>query len=145
MPSFRRRVDVRIDCMSLNESNWPSLTTNTRLWNGWRAFVRQNSSPWMLPRLYRDGLTSAQSNEDCTFVLRARSRFTSGKWWHPFSSSHGETPTSKRTDFLEITFRARTTLERDVWVRVLSAEIEKVVRAHPQREDCLRHFGRIPS
>lgn len=98
-----------------------------------------------LPRLYRDGLTSAQSNEDCTFVLRARSRFTSGKWWHPFSSSHGETPTCKRTDFLEITFRARTTLERDVWVRVLSAEIEKVVRAHPQREDCLRHFGRIPS
>ena len=93
-----------------------------------------------LPRLYRDGLTSSESHEECSFVLRVRSVPDPNPPKH--LSGHSATPLARR-DSTEYTFRARTVLERDLWVRHISTEIEKTMRSQPERESLLRHFGRV--
>lgn len=93
-----------------------------------------------LPRLYRDGLTSSESHEECSFVLRVR---RVPDIVPPKHLSGHKTPLPKPRDHTEITFRARTVLERDLWVRHITVEMEKIVRANPDREKHAHHFGRV--
>lgn len=93
-----------------------------------------------LPRLYRDGLTSSESHEECSFVLHVRRKPDSAS---PTHLSGHTAPSMARRDYTEFMFRARTVLERDIWVRQICIEIENIVRADPKREESLRQFGHI--
>lgn len=93
-----------------------------------------------LPRLYRDGLTSSESHEECSFVLHVRRKPDSAL---PAHLSGHTAPSLAPRGYTEFMFRARTVLERDIWVRQICMEIEKMVRADPKREESLRQFGRI--
>lgn len=93
-----------------------------------------------LPRLYRDGLTSSESHEECSFVLHVRRKPDSAL---PTHLSGHTAPSIAPRDYTEYMFRARTVLERDIWVRQICIEIEKIVRADPKREESIRRFGRI--
>lgn len=95
-----------------------------------------------LPRFFHGGLCSAESSDECTFVLRIRVGWDPGRLRR---SKHEvlQVPYLSGRESSEITFRARTQLERDLWVRMIGHEIEKVVRSDPARDSTLCQFGRI--
>ncbi|WFD25084.1 hypothetical protein MNAN1_000047 [Malassezia nana] len=95
-----------------------------------------------LPRLFQGGFYSAESSDDCTFVVRVRVGWDPGHW-HRSKSDTMQVPYLSGRESSEISFRARTRLERDLWVRMIGHEIEKVVRSDPTRDKDLCHFGRI--
>jgi len=95
-----------------------------------------------LPRFFHGGLCSAESSDECTFVLRVRGGWDPARLRRPKIEAI-QTPYLTRRESSEITFRARTQLERDLWVRMIGHEIEKVVRSDPARDSNLCQFGRI--
>lgn len=95
-----------------------------------------------LPRFFHGGLCSAESSDECTFVVRIRSGWDPGRLRRS-KYENVQVPYLSGRESSEITFRARTRLERDVWVRMISHEIEKVVRSDPSRDSNLCRFGRI--
>lgn len=95
-----------------------------------------------LPRLFQGGFYSAESSDDCTFVVRVRVGWDPGRW-HRSKYDTMQMPYLSGRESSEISFRARTRLERDLWVRMIGHEIEKVVRSDPARDRDLCQFGRI--
>lgn len=89
-----------------------------------------------LPRVYRDGLLSVDEDEDCTFVLRYRSAVIDTP------QSAATLPTLGDKAHKHLVLRARCKLERDIWVRAITLEIERIVREDAVREGQLRNAGK---
>ncbi|PKI83044.1 hypothetical protein MVES_002768 [Malassezia vespertilionis] len=105
-----------------------------------------------IPRLFKDGLGSIDKDDDCTFVLRVRMghdslsahqnvyRLARGKSvdadaeFIPSLSDHG---------YGQLIFRAKTTIERDLWVRAIALEIESLARSEIDRDVTIRKRGNI--
>ncbi|KAJ1025908.1 hypothetical protein NDA16_002534 [Ustilago loliicola] len=115
-----------------------------------------------VPRVYADGLFSVDDDEDCTFVIRYRPERVNTPADPSVSSlatKEGKaTAHGKSTDTAEsvasvpaledkthkyIAMRARCKTERDVWVRCIAYEIEKIVRDDVEREKKLKNTGRV--
>ena len=43
----------------------------------------------------------------------------------------------------ELVFCTRTVIERDVWIRAITLEIERLSRREAAREECIRNRGRV--
>lgn len=128
---------------------WAGGATNQRPSARQRARTKETMSN--VPRLFSDGLTSYDADEDCTFILRARTgadtlsanqaayRFR----WKTSVHSADFLPGLADKVYNELLFRARTVVERDLWVRALGLEIEALVRSEPERETRVRERGEI--
>lgn len=122
-----------------------------------------------VPRVYADGLFSVDDDEDCTFVIRYRPERVNTPADPSVSSLHGkdgpkgrqggtETAAKKIGDGQDascsvprlddkvhkyIAMRARSKVERDLWVRCITYEIEKIVRDDVEREKKLKNTGKV--
>ncbi|SPO24017.1 uncharacterized protein UTRI_03442_B [Ustilago trichophora] len=113
-----------------------------------------------VPRVYADGLFSVDDDEDCTFVIRYRPERVNTPADPNVASlsptmengkAKGETTveTAYSVPKLEdkthkyIAMRARSKTERDVWVRCITYEIEKIVRDDVEREKKLKNTGKV--
>ena len=117
-----------------------------------------------LPRVYRDGLQSFDDEEDCTFVIRYRPQRVNvaadpvavkspdgrvslkAKWGGGAVASNNVStlpPLGERTT-KDLVLRARSRADRDLWVRALKIEIERLGKDDPEREDGLRSKGEVP-
>lgn len=115
-----------------------------------------------VPRVYADGLFSVDDDEDCTFVIRYRPERVNTPAdpnVASLTSKEGKgAAQSRSTDTAEsvasvpaledkthkyIAMRARCKTERDVWVRCITYEIEKIVRDDVEREKKLKNIGRV--
>ncbi|WFD29835.1 hypothetical protein MSPP1_000848 [Malassezia sp. CBS 17886] len=103
-------------------------------------------------RLYRDGLSSSDKEDDCTFVLRVRTGYDAlSAQQNAFRLRHGLAqhqdadiiPGLSDKTYGEIIFRARSMVERDIWIRAISLEIEEITRAESDREQKVRERGRV--
>ncbi len=116
-----------------------------------------------VPRVYADGLFSVDDDEDCTFVIRyrpervntpadpgvaslAKKGGKTGARRTATSTDKAETsgvaygvPTLEDKTHKYIAMRARSKTERDLWVRCISYEIEKIVREDVEREKKLKN------
>ena len=119
-----------------------------------------------MARVYRDGLQSFDDEEDCTFVIRYRpQRVNTAADPTPQRSQSGEvflkaasgakTPTGTSAYMLNLpplddatyrtlVLRARSRLERDLWVKGISTEIERLCLDDAEREEALRNRGLVP-
>uniref|UniRef100_V5GTH0 Uncharacterized protein n=1 Tax=Kalmanozyma brasiliensis (strain GHG001) TaxID=1365824 RepID=V5GTH0_KALBG len=118
-----------------------------------------------VPRVYADGLFSIDDDEDCTFVIRYRPERVNVPADPAVSTSLNEKKTgiaagSKGKEKAEsrdtacslprlddkthkyIAMRARCKTERDLWVRCITYEIEKIVRDDVEREKKLKNLGK---
>ncbi len=110
-----------------------------------------------LPRIYRDGLRTFDSDEDCTFVIRYRpQRFNTPA--DPVLSHDEEgnvllksasAPSNSGVPLQDprakhIILRARSKMERDLWVRAIMLEIARIDRDDFEREERLRTHGQVP-
>lgn len=110
-----------------------------------------------LPRVYGDGLLSVDDDEDCTFVIRyrpqrvnqaadpkvtigGRESFIEQGTTTPASTS--SIPTLGDKTYNQLVLRSRSKLERDLWVRAINIEIERLNREDFQREDKIRETGK---
>lgn len=113
-----------------------------------------------VPRVYADGLFSVDDDEDCTFVIRYRpervntpadpgvkSVARKGTTAEMDKSEASETaysvPTLEDKTHKFIAMRARSKVERDLWVRCIAYEIEKIVRDDVEREKKLKNTGKV--
>lgn len=121
-----------------------------------------------VPRVYADGMFSVDDDEDCTFVIRYRPERVNipadPSVCCPASKGSKSEPrgltttTADRLNAKEaascvptlddkthkfIAMRARSKIERDLWVRCVTYEIEKIVREDVERERKLKNTGRI--
>lgn len=129
-----------------------------------------NSSRHLLPRVYPDGLLSVDGDMDCTFVIRYRPQRVnqpaeplvlvnpagdnvSHAQTEAISNSIEQTteganpsavPALGDKTHMNLVLRARCKLERDLWVRAISIEIERLVREDREREERLRNVGETP-
>ncbi|KAI0029172.1 hypothetical protein K488DRAFT_57005, partial [Vararia minispora EC-137] len=87
-------------------------------------------------RRYRDGLENNDREEDTLFIVIY--------YPHTFRAdmdmNHAPVPTLGTTRSM-LVCRARSRVERDLWCWALNTEIEKVARAHKDREEALRTTG----
>ncbi|WFD36857.1 hypothetical protein MCUN1_003747 [Malassezia cuniculi] len=115
-----------------------------------RRGSRTNAAKTM-PRLYSHGLYSSDSQDDCTFVVRVRLGYDSlSARQNAFRLRHSR---SKREEDLipgladkahgELVFRTRTSVERDIWIRSIMFEIERLGRREAAREECVRNRGHV--
>jgi len=100
------------------------------------------------PKVYHDGLQSADGAEDTTFCIRLP--VTLSNWsqrkayqWEA-EGDHVDVPSLSKKAPALLFFRARSALERDRWVWAINAEMERMVRSHVPQEEALRNFGKIP-
>lgn len=110
-----------------------------------------NGERHKLPRVYRDGLLSIDEDEDCTFVVRYRPQRVNKAGDPSLSTttpSNDQTyqpiPNLKGKTHKFLVLRARSKMERDLWVRAISLEMERSVREDKEREDSLRNLGQVP-
>ncbi|PWY98942.1 hypothetical protein BCV70DRAFT_163637 [Testicularia cyperi] len=121
-----------------------------------------------IPRVYADGLFSVDEDEDCTFVIRYRPERVNtpaDPTVPTTTTSATATAATTATDniakesatstpgtsvpWLEdkthkyIAMRARSKMERDLWVRCIAYEIERIVRDDVEREARLKNLGRV--
>ncbi|KDN48526.1 hypothetical protein K437DRAFT_273414 [Tilletiaria anomala UBC 951] len=117
-----------------------------------------------LPRVYQDGLQSVDDEEDCTFVIRYRPqcvnatpdpipyKTSKGQVGLRVSSSTGSAappdiaalPSLNDGTISHIVLRARSQMERDLWVKAISWEIERLCKDDGPREYKLRNKGITP-
>ncbi|GAC71449.1 hypothetical protein PANT_3c00032 [Moesziomyces antarcticus T-34] len=104
-----------------------------------------------VPRVYADGMFSVDDDEDCTFVIRYRPERVNTPA-DPGVASAGKgsaereeagTPALDDKTHKYVAMRARSRMERDVWVRCIAYEIERIVRADAEREARLRNAGSV--
>ncbi|CBQ69376.1 conserved hypothetical protein [Sporisorium reilianum SRZ2] len=123
-----------------------------------------------VPRVYADGLFSVDDDEDCTFVIRYRpervntpanpsvtslhgkdakakargkAAGTSAKDKKEAQQAAGSVPRLDDKTHKYIAMRARSKVERDLWVRCITFEIEKIVRDDVERETKLKNTGKV--
>jgi len=128
-----------------------------------------SSTRHTLPRIYADGLLSTDEDEECTFVVRYRPQRVN-RSLNPHlhneqdAFSHGDgdddqtngnengitqkanasITTLRDSTVNVIAMRARSRLERDLWVWAINAERERVVRDDVARENQIRQHGQTP-
>lgn len=117
-----------------------------------RADPHRSKAETQYPRLYRDGLHTADAREDCTFMLRIRKGFDAlSAQQNKFRlRPHKKDPgvemipglSDKAYGFIQ--FRARTMMERDLWVRAITHEMERMSRIELAREQRVRERGKVP-
>ncbi|WFD00662.1 hypothetical protein MYAM1_003413 [Malassezia yamatoensis] len=105
-----------------------------------------------LPRLYSDGLTTYDDDDDCLFALRIRAgndafsaqqnRFRL-QTRRPLDTGEYIPGLADKT-CSEILFRAKSVVDRDAWVRAIEVEIENLARTEPERETLVRERGYVP-
>ncbi|SNX86466.1 uncharacterized protein MEPE_05175 [Melanopsichium pennsylvanicum] len=114
-----------------------------------------------VPRVYADGLFSVDDDEDCTFVIRYRPERVNAPADPNVASLSRQKEKPKAKAEVEdtaynvpklddkthkyIAMRARSQMERDLWVRCIKYEIEKIVRDDVEREKKLKNTGRVDS
>ncbi|TKY85544.1 hypothetical protein EX895_005706 [Sporisorium graminicola] len=124
-----------------------------------------------VPRVYADGLFSIDDDEDCTFVIRYRPERVNTPANPSVTSLHGKdakahargagaagtsakdtkeapdaacsVPRLDDKTHKYIAMRARSKVERDLWVRCITYEIEKIVRDDVEREKKLKNTGKV--
>ncbi|KAJ9474366.1 Sporulation-specific protein 71 [Pseudozyma hubeiensis] len=122
-----------------------------------------------VPRVYADGMFSVDDDEDCTFVIRYRPERVNTPADPSVASLHGkdgrrsgrgaarggakETADAQDASWSVprlddkahkcIAMRARSKVERDLWVRCITYEIEKIVRDDVEREKKLKNTGKV--
>ena len=105
----------------------------------------------LLPRLYPDGFTSYDDDEDCLFALRIRTgndalsaQQNLFRLRHRRPLDTGEyIPGLAEKTYGEILFRARSVVDRDLWIRAIEVEIEHLARTEREREAVVRDRGEI--
>ncbi|KAI3629200.1 hypothetical protein CBS9595_000272 [Malassezia furfur] len=105
----------------------------------------------LLPRLYPDGFTSYDDDDDCLFALRIRTgndalsaQQNLFRLRHRRPLDTGEyIPGLAEKTYGEILFRARSVVDRDLWIRAIEVEIEHLARTEPEREAVVRERGDI--
>ncbi|WFC96754.1 hypothetical protein MBRA1_003416 [Malassezia brasiliensis] len=105
----------------------------------------------LLPRLYPDGFTSYDHDHDCLFALRVRTGNDAlsaeqnlFRLRHRRPLDTGEyIPGLAEKTYGEILFRARSVVDRDLWIRAIEVEIEHLARSEPEREAIVRERGEI--
>ncbi|CAL1713133.1 unnamed protein product [Somion occarium] len=104
-----------------------------------------------LPRRYRDGLESDESDEDTIFMIWYRRHVPSEEMIqaaHPVASTdgtktmHADVPPLNAKRKLGV-YRTRSKLERDAWVWAINVEIDKAVRRTRERETRIRETGKL--
>ena len=128
-----------------------------------------SSTRHTLPRIYADGLLSTDEDEECTFVIRYRPQRVNrsrNPYFHSeqdaFSQGdvdddqangnengitqkvNASITTLRDSTVNVIAMRARSRLERDLWVWAINAERERVVRDDVIRENQIRQHGQTP-
>lgn len=136
-----------------------------------------SSSRHRVPRIYADGLLSVDEHEECTFVIRYRIARVNPPGDGPglevlskdYDLSFSEINLTNRQDtptegvaglvkapippltddgnYALLTMRARSRLERDLWIRAINGERERMARASQAeraREIRLRNEGETP-
>ena len=115
----------------------------------------------ILPRVYGDGLLSVDDDEDCTFVIRYRPQRVNqaadpkvlfaadrgpgdGIEQTTAPASSSSVPTLGDSTFNLLVLRTRSKLERDLWVRAINIECERLAREDRQREAKIRDQGQTP-
>ncbi|CDR99431.1 uncharacterized protein SPSC_04950 [Sporisorium scitamineum] len=118
-----------------------------------------------VPRVYADGLFSVDDDEDCTFVIRYRPERVNTPANPSVTSLQGKdgkvvakgvaadkkeaqdaacsVPRLDDKTHKYIAMRARSKVERDLWVRCITYEIEKIVRDDVDREKKLKNTGKV--
>ncbi|KAL0960649.1 hypothetical protein HGRIS_005678 [Hohenbuehelia grisea] len=95
-----------------------------------------------VPRRYQDGLEADDQEEDTLFVV----------WFHPQppppvkEGDHQTIAVSETIPALSarrklVVFKTRSKLERNTWCWALNGEIERIARAHKERETKIRQAG----
>ncbi|KAI3623340.1 hypothetical protein CBS14141_004123 [Malassezia furfur] len=105
----------------------------------------------LLPRLYPDGFSSYDDDEDCLFALRIRTgndalsaQQNLFRLRHRRPLDTGEyIPGLAEKTYGEILFRARSVVDRDLWIRAIEVEIEHLARTEREREAVVRDRGDI--
>lgn len=128
-----------------------------------------SSTRHTLPRIYADGLLSTDEDEECTFVVRYRPQRvnkslnphlhneqdvflqgdgdddqTNGNENGITQKANASITTLRDSTVNVIAMRARSRLERDLWVWAINAERERVVRDDIARENQIRQHGQTP-
>ncbi|PWN36860.1 uncharacterized protein FA14DRAFT_7455 [Meira miltonrushii] len=128
-----------------------------------------SSTRHTLPRIYADGLLSTDEDEECTFVVRYRPQRvnrslnphlhneqdafaqgdgdddqTNGNENGITQKANASITTLRDSTVNVIAMRARSRLERDLWVWAINAERERVVRDDVARENQIRQHGQTP-
>lgn len=111
----------------------------------------RNQTAKRLPRLYSHGLYSQDNQEDCTFIVRTRlgyDRLSARQNMFRLRHSRREweedmIPGLADKAYGELVFCTRTVIERDVWIRAITLEIERLSRREAAREECIRNRGRV--
>lgn len=127
-----------------------------------------SSTRHTLPRIYADGLLSTDEDEECTFVIRYRPQRvnrslnphlhneqdaflhgdaddqTNGNENGITQKANASITTLRDSTVNVIAMRARSRLERDLWVWAINAERERVVRDDVARENQIRQHGQTP-
>jgi hypothetical protein len=111
----------------------------------------------LLPRVYGDGLMSFDDDEDCTLVVRYRPQRLNQaadpvvKLGSSSLVESSTTPASassipKLSDatYNHLVLRARCKMERDLWVRAINIECERLIRMDREREEKIRNQGETP-
>ena len=104
-----------------------------------------------LPRLYSHGLYSSDSQEDCTFIVHVRIGYDNlSARQNVFRLLHSQReaeqdliPGLSDKAYGELVFCARTIVERDIWMRVIMFEIERLARRESDREQSVRNRGHV--
>lgn len=116
------------------------------------------NSRHLLPRVYRDGLMSFDDDEDCTLVVRYRPQrvnqaadptvkvgsSTSMVESTTTPASASSIPKLGDAIYNHLVLRARCKLERDLWVRAINTECERLNRMDQEREAKIRNQGETP-
>ncbi|UZJ52348.1 hypothetical protein CBS101457_001668 [Exobasidium rhododendri] len=117
------------------------------------------SSRHTLPRVYGDGLISVDTDEDCTFVIRYRPQRVhqatgpqvniggrESTFEHDTTTSHCSTsiPSLGDSTYNHLVLRSRCKIERDLWIRAINVEIERLSREDSAREVKIRETGKAP-
>jgi len=111
----------------------------------------------LLPRVYGDGLMSFDDDEDCTLVVRYRPQRLNQaadpavKLGSSSLAESSTTPASTSSipklgdaTYNQLVLRARCKLERDLWVRAINIECERLNRMDREREEKIRNQGETP-
>lgn len=108
-----------------------------------------------LPRVYQDGLLSVDEDEDCSFVVRYRPEHKNADVISPGitstpaadgakpNASPSALPTLSDKKHKYLVLRARSKMERDLWVRAISYETEREARLNADREMRLKTVGTV--
>ncbi|KAI5453578.1 hypothetical protein NCC49_005403 [Naganishia albida] len=148
VPGYLIECSVTADCYHRRKYRYSLAETYVCPQSAAQQHVRLRVDEPMETRLYQDGLSSSDGVEDCSFVIwiRREAKVDAIDQAHVQIGRHavgskGRRHTASRLakkPAKMIVCRARCKLERDLWVRALSIEIESHSREHTEQQNRLR-------